>query len=174
MDDAPGLIADAADTADLTHAEEIRLRYAAIVESSDDAIIAKTLDGVICAWNPAAERMFGYTEREAIGQPIAMIIPSDRYDEEHGILRRLRAGERIDHVEDECHVLGHGQDVAVAAFADCEQVGDDPIDVGDQDHVHVRRLLGRRGGVLGIVGRVVLVVGQAVHVRRTALRAHAA
>ena len=66
-EDAPDVLAD----------EEVRLRYAAIVESSDDAIIAKTLDGVISAWNAAAERMFGYTEHEAIGQPITMIIPPD-------------------------------------------------------------------------------------------------
>ena len=84
---------------DLTRAEEIRLRYAAIVESSDDAIIAKTLDGVISAWNAAAERMFGYTEHEAIGLPITVIIPPDLYDEEHDILRRLRAGERVEHFE---------------------------------------------------------------------------
>ena len=89
----------AADATDLTRAEEIRLRYAAIVESSDDAIIAKTLDGVISAWNAAAERMFGYTEREAIGQPITMIIPPELYDEERDILRRLRAGERVEHYE---------------------------------------------------------------------------
>ena len=88
-----------ADATDLTRAEEIRLRYAAIVESSDDAIIAKTLDGVISAWNAAAERMFGYTEHEAIGQPITMIIPPDLHEEEYEILRRLRAGERIDHYE---------------------------------------------------------------------------
>ena len=99
MDDARDVTSDAADTARLTHSEEIRLRYAAIVESSDDAIIAKTLDGVISAWNPAAERMFGYTEREAIGQPITMIIPPDLHEEERGILRRLRAGDRIDHYE---------------------------------------------------------------------------
>ena len=79
--------------------EEIRLRYAAIVESSDDAIIAKTLEGVISAWNAAAERMFGYSEHEAIGQPITMIIPPDLHEEEREILRRLRAGERIDHYE---------------------------------------------------------------------------
>jgi PAS domain S-box-containing protein len=84
---------------DLTRAEEIRLRYAAIVESSHDAIIAKDLDGVISAWNAAAERMFGYKEHEAIGQPITLIVPPDLYDEEHDILKCLRAGERIDHYE---------------------------------------------------------------------------
>ena len=89
----------ATNTTDLTRAEEIRLRYAAIVESSHDAIIAKNLDGVISAWNAAAERMFGYTEHEAIGQPITLIIPPDLYDEERDILRRLRAGERVDHYE---------------------------------------------------------------------------
>ena len=96
---APDVVAGAGDATDLTRAEEIRLRYAAIVESSDDAIIAKTLEGVISAWNPAAVRTFGYTGREAIGQPIAMIIPADRREEEREILRRLRAGERIDHYE---------------------------------------------------------------------------
>jgi PAS domain S-box-containing protein len=95
----PGVSAAAAGITGLTRAEEIRLRYAAIVESSDDAIIAKTLDGVISAWNAAAERMFGYTEHEAIGQPITMIIPPELYDEEHDILRRLRAGERVEHYE---------------------------------------------------------------------------
>ena len=93
------VLAVAADVINLKQAEEIRLRYAAIVESSDDAIIAKDLDGVISAWNAAAERLFGYTEHEAIGQPITLIIPPDLYDEEHDILRRLRAGERVDHYE---------------------------------------------------------------------------
>ena len=75
---------------------EIRLRYAAIVESSHDAIISKDLDGVISAWNAAAQHMFGFTEQEAIGQPITIIIPPELYGEEHHILRRLRAGERIE------------------------------------------------------------------------------
>ena len=97
--DASDVVAGAADATDLTRAEEIRLRYAAIVESSDDAIVAKTLEGVISAWNAAAERMFGYTEHEAIGQPITMIIPPALHEEEYEILRRLRAGERIDHYE---------------------------------------------------------------------------
>ena len=98
-EDASDALANTADATDRTPAEEIRLRYAAIVESSDDAIIAKTLDGVISAWNAAAERIFGYTEHEAIGQPITMIIPPDLHEEEHEILRRLRQGKRIDHFE---------------------------------------------------------------------------
>ena len=95
----PSVLAVAADATALARADEIRLQYAAIVESSDDAIIAKTLDGVISAWNAAAERMFGYTQHEAIGQPITMIVPPDLHDEEHEILRRVRAGERVEHYE---------------------------------------------------------------------------
>lgn len=72
---------------------------AAIVESSDDAIISKTLQGVITSWNPAAERLFGYTAREAIGQPVAMLVPPDRTDEEPRILERIGRGERVDHFE---------------------------------------------------------------------------
>ena len=98
-EDEPCVLPVAAAATDLARAEELRLRYTAIVESSDDAMIAKTVDGVVSAWNAAAERMFGYTEHEAIGQPITMIIPPDLYDEEHDILRRLRAGERVERYE---------------------------------------------------------------------------
>lgn len=72
---------------------------AAIVASSDDAILSKTLDGTITSWNPSAERMFGYTAEEMIGQPILRIIPPDRQAEETEILRQLRAGQRIQHYE---------------------------------------------------------------------------
>ena len=112
-EDELAVLAVAADAIEFTRAEEIRLRYAAIVESSDDAIVAKTLDGVISAWNAAAERMFGYTEHEAIGQPITMIIPPDLHDEEHDMLRRLRAGERIEHYET-VRVTKTGERVAVS------------------------------------------------------------
>ena len=74
-------------------------RLATIVESSDDAIAAKDLQGVIRAWNPAAERMFGYTAAEAVGQSIRIIIPDDRQDEETAVLDRIRRGERVDHYE---------------------------------------------------------------------------
>ncbi len=72
---------------------------AAIVDSSDDAIISKTLDGVITSWNKSAERLFGYTREEAMGQHITLIIPEDRRDEEAKIVGRLRRGGRVDHFE---------------------------------------------------------------------------
>ncbi|HWN42875.1 MAG TPA: PAS domain S-box protein [Thermoanaerobaculia bacterium] len=80
-------------------AEEAQARLAAIVESSDDAIISKTLDGIIRTWNAGAERIFGYTAEEAVGRSITLIIPPDRLDEEREILGRLTRGERIEHYE---------------------------------------------------------------------------
>ena len=79
--------------------EEINARLATIVQSSDDAIISKTLDGIITSWNPAAQRLFGYMEEEMIGQPITLLMPPDRLNEEPEILDRLRRGERLDHFE---------------------------------------------------------------------------
>jgi PAS domain S-box-containing protein len=79
--------------------EEKMAHLAAIVDSSDDAIISKTLDGVITSWNDAAERIFGYRAEEAIGQSITMLIPADRLQEEPKIVETLRAGQRVDHFE---------------------------------------------------------------------------
>ena len=87
------------DATDRRRAEEVRARLAAIVESSEDAIVSKTLDGVIRSWNAGAERVFGYTADEAVGQPITLIIPPERLDEERAILERLRRGERVEHFE---------------------------------------------------------------------------
>src|SRR6516164_1448677 len=74
-------------------------QLASIVQSSDDAIVSKNLDGIITSWNKGAERIFGYTAEEAIGQAITMVIPQDRQNEERTILTRIRRGERIDHFE---------------------------------------------------------------------------
>jgi PAS domain S-box-containing protein len=87
------------DVTERRQAEETRAILAAIVQSSEDAIVSKTLDGVIRSWNAAAERLFGYSPQEAVGRPITLIIPPERHDEEREILARLRRGERIEHFE---------------------------------------------------------------------------
>ncbi|ESQ78736.1 PAS domain-containing hybrid sensor histidine kinase/response regulator [Asticcacaulis sp. YBE204] len=81
------------------HISDARNWLAAIVNSSDDVIISKSLDGVIRSWNGAAQRLFGYTVEEAIGNHIGLIIPPDRLDEEYVILGKVRNGESIDHFE---------------------------------------------------------------------------
>jgi PAS domain S-box-containing protein len=73
--------------------------FAAVIESSDDVIVSKTLDGVITSWNPAAERVFGWTAAEAVGRHITLIVPENRRAEEEDVLARLRRGERINHFE---------------------------------------------------------------------------
>ena len=80
------------------HAARERL-FSAAVESSNDAIITKSLDGTITGWNPAAEHLFGYTAAEAVGKNIDLIVPADRREEVHDILRRVSWGERIEHSE---------------------------------------------------------------------------
>ena len=85
--------------AEATKGERAAGLLAAIIDSSDDAIISKSLSGIITSWNKSAERVFGYTAEEAVGQHITLIVPPDRRDEETMILDRLRRGERIDHFE---------------------------------------------------------------------------
>ncbi|HJR08549.1 MAG TPA: PAS domain S-box protein [Pyrinomonadaceae bacterium] len=85
--------------ADLQGSELAPYWLAAIIESADDAIISKTLEGIITSWNKGAEHIFGYTAEEAIGQPVLMLIPEDHKDEEPAILARLRKGDRIEHYE---------------------------------------------------------------------------
>jgi PAS domain S-box-containing protein len=76
-----------------------RLRLASIVASADDAIISKDLSGTITSWNRSAERIFGYTEAEAVGQSIRLIVPPDLYEEEEDVLRRVRSGDSVDHYQ---------------------------------------------------------------------------
>jgi PAS domain S-box-containing protein len=87
------------DISERKQAEEVRATLAAIVESSGDAIIGKSLDGIIWSWNRSAERLFGYSAKEAIGQPISLIIPPDRLNEDVAFLVRLRSGEPVHQYE---------------------------------------------------------------------------
>jgi PAS domain S-box-containing protein len=93
------LARQAADLLERRQSDESIARLAAIVESSDDAIITKNLNGIITTWNKGAELLFGYTAGEIIGKPVSILIPADRQDEEPDILSRLRQGKRIDHYE---------------------------------------------------------------------------
>jgi len=102
LKDFHGEVAHLAVARDISHrkaTERAALLLSAIVDSSDDAIISKDLNGVITSWNKSAERVFGYTADEAVGKPVTMLIPPDRQQEEPMILSRLRRGERVDHFE---------------------------------------------------------------------------
>ncbi|HEX7535846.1 MAG TPA: PAS domain S-box protein [Dermatophilaceae bacterium] len=104
IDTEDGLLVIAA-VRDLTEREKANdrrdqlSRLAAIVENSDEAIIGKTLDGTITNWNPAAERLYGYSSEEIVGRPAALLVPRERPDEMSAILARIRAGQHIDHFE---------------------------------------------------------------------------
>jgi PAS domain S-box-containing protein len=87
------------DVSDRKKAEETRSLLAAIVDSSDDAIIVKTMDGRIASWNEGAARIFGYTSSEVVGKPMAILLPPDLLEEEGQILERLKRGERIEHFD---------------------------------------------------------------------------
>ena len=105
------------DITERKHAEELlrksEQRLASLIESSNDAIISKSLDGIIQSWNAAAERLFGYTADQAVGRHISLIIPADRSDEEEGIIARQRAGERIEHF-DTVRVRSDGKPIEVS------------------------------------------------------------
>ena len=87
--------------------------FAAIVESSDDAILSKDTEGIITSWNPAAERMYGYSAEEAIGSHISILIPKHRAGEERQILDRILSGEHVDHYETE-RVRKDGREIKVS------------------------------------------------------------
>ena len=93
------LARQAADLIERKQAEIAMQHLGAIVDSSDDAIVSKNLDGIITSWNRGAQRLFGYTTDEVVGKPVTILIPPDRQDEEPNILRRIRSGEHVDHFE---------------------------------------------------------------------------
>jgi PAS domain S-box-containing protein len=87
------------DITERKRSEEAALRLAAIIESSDDAIVSKDLDGIITSWNSGAERIFGYLAEEIVGKPITILIPPDCQKEEEAIMERVRRGQRVEHYE---------------------------------------------------------------------------
>jgi PAS domain S-box-containing protein len=101
------------DITDRKRGDETQARLAAIVESSEDAIVAKTLEGRILTWNAGAERLFGYAAHEAIGQMITILIPPERLDEERLIMERLRRGEQVDHFET-VRISKHGRFIDIS------------------------------------------------------------
>ena len=96
---APIFVAYLRDITDRMRNEEASRRLAAIVESSDDAIVSKDLNGIIASWNAGAEKLFGFTADDVINKPITVIIPPDRYHEEQQILDRIHSGERVEHFD---------------------------------------------------------------------------
>jgi len=96
---SPLVLAMVEDITDKKNAEEARFRHAAVIESSDDAIASGTVDGIIVSWNTGAQKIYGYTEAEAVGKPISMLVPPELPDEENKILETLKSGDRIEHFE---------------------------------------------------------------------------
>ncbi|MDQ6910472.1 MAG: ATP-binding protein, partial [Actinomycetota bacterium] len=93
------MAAIARDASERNRSDELRLQLAAIVDSSDDAILSKTLDGIILSWNRAAENLYGYTAEEMIGKPVTVLLPADRQYEVDQILAKVRRGEALEHFE---------------------------------------------------------------------------
>src|SRR5262249_9229425 len=101
IDMAEGLfvLSAIADRTQRKRAGETRARLAAIVESSEDAILSKDLDGIIRTWNPAAERMYGYAAAEVVGRPVSLLVPPERADEVPAILEHLKRGKGLENYE---------------------------------------------------------------------------
>lgn len=121
------------DVTERKRADDLALRLASIVEHSDDAILSEDREGRITSWNPAAERLFGYTAAEAIGQPLRILIPPDRWPEQQDVLGRIARGERVDSYETtRLHKDGRLLQIAVTAS---------PIRDGDGQVVGVSKVV---------------------------------
>ena len=132
-------------------------RLAAVVENSDDGIITKDRDAIITSWNPGAERIYGYTPEEAIGQSIGILIPSDRAGEERRILDRVLAGERVDHYETkrrtkETFPERFRKRAETFAGFDYDVIPQNALDVSDQERQATYEDLWNRGGFFPWIG----------------------
>lgn len=155
------------DISERKQAEQTRARLASIVESSDDAIISKDLNGVIMSWNAGAERIFGYTADEAIGQPVTMLMPPERVDEEPGILERIRRGESIEHYETirrrkDGELLNISLSVSPVKDAQGRIVGASKIARNITERLHAEEAL-RRTEKLAAVGRMAATVAHEIN-----------
>ena len=124
------------EVSDRKQAERAQAYLAAIVDSADDAIVAKDLNGIIQSCNAAAERVFGYSAAELVGRPVRMLIPQDRQSEEDEILARLRRGERVDHVQT-VRLRRDGQAIDVSlTISPVRELGDDHRRIEDRARHH--------------------------------------
>ena len=106
------------DLSERSHAEQVRQLLASIVESSDDAIVSKDLNGIIVSWNPGAERLFGYTAEEVVGKSVTSLFPADLRDEERAILERIGRGEQVETYNTvRCHKDGSLVDISLRGSA---------------------------------------------------------
>ena len=148
-----------------TSAPDPSLRLAAIVESSDDAIVSKDLNGVITSWNQGAERLFGYTVDEAVGRSITMLIPKERLSEEDLVLSKIRRGERVEHFETvRCRKDGSAVNVSVTVspIRDAEGaiVGASKIARNISDRIEIEGRLARlQGRLLGLAVASASILG---------------
>jgi PAS domain S-box-containing protein len=153
------------DVTEQRRVEEARIRLAAIVQSSDDAIISKTLAGVITSWNPGAEKLFGYTAEDAVGQPMQMLVPPERSAEEPEILARIARGESVDHFET-VRVRKDGSPIDVSATispirdTQGKVVGASKIarDITDRKHAQAR--LQAQLERLGLLDQITVAIGE--------------
>jgi PAS domain S-box-containing protein len=143
----------------------VRAQYAAIIESSEDAIIGKTLQGIITSWNPGAERLFGYTAQEAIGQPMSMLTPPDRANEEHHILAQIARGQHVEHFET-VRVRKDGAEVDISASisllknARGETIGASKIARDVSERKRAEHKLQRQLARLDLLNQITRAIGQ--------------
>jgi PAS domain S-box-containing protein len=153
------------DVTDRDRSEADTQRLAAIVESSDDAIISKQLDGTITSWNGAAQRLFGYTAQEIIGQSVLTLIPEDRHDEETTIIECIRSGQRMEHFETRRrHKSGALIDISLTVSPikrrDGTIIGASKIARDITQKKHAEEMLQRQARHLEILNRVSRIISQ--------------